>query len=419
MPSSSGGSDAAEAYIDVVRYARLIALAEENVAEHRRLVGEVRQRYSGGRSGEGDLQQAQERLSNAEAILAEFRIQYDEARAKYRRAVGLEPYNLRFPARLPGLPNSKDDSLAIALRHNPTLRAASADVEAARYGFRATAGAFVPTITLEGRATRGVDSNNILGEREELSGKIVASWDVFRGGQDMWRRSEMADRMIENTQRLARLQRAAFESLDKAWAARTLTSERLASLNRQSDAARKVIDAYAKEFELGQRTLFDLLNARNNYFNSLVSVVSTRSVAVFADYQLLAAMGHLLEYIKTAPPPEAEPMVHRPFGPYPYRLPPVLLRDPDVAPEPLNVHGTPAPTPYLWGPKVLMFGERAPAWAVADAAESPAAKLASQAPAKTAAASPVDSRWPEPVSAFSAADIERMAGPFVVGPSGN
>ena len=121
-------------------------------------MGNVKRRFEGGRSGEGDIQQSNERLAAAEAILAEFRIRYDDAKARYRRAVGLEPFNVRFPGRLPGLPPSKDDSLAVALRHNPTLRAAGADAEAAKFGFRATAGAFVPTVTLEGRATRGVDS---------------------------------------------------------------------------------------------------------------------------------------------------------------------------------------------------------------------------------------------------------------------
>jgi adhesin transport system outer membrane protein len=252
-----------------------------------------------------------------------------------------------------------------------------------------------------------------------LSGKIVATWDIYRGGQDMWRRAEMADRMIEQTQRLARLQRDAFESLDKAWSARTLTSDRLVSLNRQSDAARRMIDAYSKEYELGQRTLFDVLNARNNYFNALVSIVSTRAVAVFADYQLLAAMGHLLEYIRTAPPPEADPLAQRPFGLSSYRLPPVLTQDPDIAPQPLNVIAAPvAPTPYLWSPRVVTLGGQIPGWAVA---ETPSSKLnaTSAASRRTESESTVASRWPEPVSAFSSRDAERMAGPFAIAPNRN
>src|SRR5438132_548429 len=82
--------DAAEAYVDVVRYTRLIALAEDNVRVHTSIAGDVRQRFEGGRSGEGDNEQARERLFGTRAVLAEFRNRLDDARAKYRRVVGLE-----------------------------------------------------------------------------------------------------------------------------------------------------------------------------------------------------------------------------------------------------------------------------------------------------------------------------------------
>jgi adhesin transport system outer membrane protein len=48
--------DAAEAYIDVVRFLRLVALADQNVANHEELFSHVKLRYSGGLAGEGDLQ---------------------------------------------------------------------------------------------------------------------------------------------------------------------------------------------------------------------------------------------------------------------------------------------------------------------------------------------------------------------------
>lgn len=400
--------DAAEAYIDVVRYLRLIQLAEENVSALRSIASDIKQRFDGGRSGEGDYQQSIERLTGGQAVLAEFKLKLDEARAKYRRAVGLEPYNLRFPGRLHGLPRSKDDSLAVTLRHNPTLRAAGADAIAAKYGFRATAGSFMPTISLEGRATKGIDSGMILGRSEDVSGKIVMSWDIYRGGQDSWRRAEMAERMIEQTQRHARLQRDAFESLDKAWAARTVTSERIVFLTRQSDAARRVIDSYSKEFELGQRTLIDLLDARNQYFNSLVSIVSTRAVAVFADFQLLATMGHLLEYLKTAPPPEADPMAVRPFGLFPYKLPPLIINDPDIAPEPLNVRqgevspaGFTAPPP----PRTATLADRWPAWTTAS---NPSLWNSSTPKGHSV----VESRWPELNAASAFAQQAPTWGPF-------
>src|SRR5262245_32741371 len=98
---------------------------------------------------------------------------------------------------------------------------------------------------------------------------------------------------------MTRLQRDALEAIDKAWAARTITADRIAALKRQLVAERKTIAIYRQEYEIGRRSLIDLLNAENQYFGSAVSLTSARGVIVFADYQLLAAMGFLLDYLRT------------------------------------------------------------------------------------------------------------------------
>jgi outer membrane protein, adhesin transport system len=330
--------DAAEAYVDVVRYLRLVSLAEQNIAIHEKIFSNVNSRFSGGRAGEGDLEQARERVENARATLAEFRRSLDDARAKYRRVVGLEAYNLRFPGPLARMPSTRDEALAVAVRFNPTILAAQADVDAAKHAFKVTDGAFVPTFSLEGRATHSDNTYPYLGvTHDDYSGKVVMSWDIFRGGQDVWRRSEMAERFTETTMRHARLQRDALESIDKAWAARTITATRVAALIRQLQADRKAIAAYEKEYELGQRSLIDLLNAQNQYFNAAVSLTSSRGVIVFADYQLLAAMGTLLEYLKAPPPVDAAPLDTLPYGLVPYKLPTLRINLPESGSEPLRV----------------------------------------------------------------------------------
>lgn len=329
--------DAAEAYIDVVRYGRLIALADENVAAHRALLSNVRARFQGGRAGEGDLQQVQERVEAAIAVQAQFRQQYDEARATFRKVIGIEPFNLRGAGRLGGLPKSKDEALAVTLRSNPTIAAAQADRDAAQHAFEFTAGAFVPNVYFEGRALWGTNTADTFGPRQDYSAMVVASWDVFRGGQDTWKRVEASEQYQQQSMAHARLQRGAYELIDKAWAARTLTSDRIGALLRQIDADRKVIAAYQKEYELGQRSLIDLLNAQNQVFNAGVSLKSTRGVAVFADYQLLAAMGELLTYVKAPKPLDAEPLTTRPLGLMPTKFAPILLRPAPLGSEPLNI----------------------------------------------------------------------------------
>jgi len=330
--------DAAEAYVDVVRFLRLVALAEQNVATHEKIFSNVNSRFSGGRAGEGDLEQARERVENARAQLAEFRRSLEDARSKYRKVVGLEAVNVRFPGPLGGMPSSKDEALAVAVRFNPTILAAQSDADAAKHAFRVTDGAFSPTFALEGRATRYDNTYPFLGvTHEDYSGKVVMSWDIFRGGQDTWKRSEAAERYTQATMAHARLQRDALESIDKAWAARTITRTRVADLTRQLEADRKTIAAFNKEYELGQRSLIDLLNAQNQYFNAAVSLTSSRGVIVFADYQLLAAMGTLLEYLKAPPPVDAAPMDALVFGIVPYKLPTLRVTLPQTGSEPLRV----------------------------------------------------------------------------------
>ncbi len=354
--------DTAEAYIDIIRYTRLVSLAEENVTAHRRILSNVESRFKGGRAGEGDLQQTNERVEAVQASLADFRRSLEDARAKYRKTVGVEPFNLRVPGRLAGLPATRDEALGVTLTNNPTIKAAQADADAAKFGFRATAAPFMPTVSLEGRVAEGRNTDNLYGTFDQASGKIVMSWDIFRGGQDTWKRAEAAERYTEQTMRHARLQRDALESIDKAWAARTVTQDRIGALTRQIASDRKVIDAYSKEYDLGQRSLIDLLNSENQLFNGQVSLVSARGVIVFADYQLLAAMGKLLDYLKAPHPVDAEPMTAMVFGLIPWKLPPVYVSLPSPGPEPLNVVAPlPSTNIFTWpstSPKVITFSDR-------------------------------------------------------------
>jgi adhesin transport system outer membrane protein len=340
--------DAAEAYIEVVRFTHLVSIARDNLAAHQKLLANVEARFKGGRSGEGDLDQARERVAAAQAQVADFQLSLDGARATYRRVVGLEPYNLRSPGRLNGMPASKDDSLAVALKFNPTIRAAGADMDAAKYAFHGTAGNFLPQVSLEARASKGKNVNDVFGRQSDEQAKVVVSWDLFTSGLNSWKRAEAAERYTEATMAHARLQRAALESLDKAWGARTITSTRVAALIRQVEYDRKAIAAYTKEYELGQRSLIDLLNSENQLYVALVALESTRSVAVFADYQLLAAMGQLLSYLKAPVPVDAAPLETIPIGIFPTKLPPIHLFLPKSGPEPLSPERVPpGPPPVM------------------------------------------------------------------------
>ena len=69
---------------------------------------------------------------------------------------------------------------------------------------------------------------------------------------------------------------------------------------------------------------------------------------VFADYQVLAAMGKLLDYIRAPHPVDAEPLVPGTFGLIPLKIAPILIGLPQPGPEPLNTAG-PVTIPWISG----------------------------------------------------------------------
>ena len=203
--------DAAEAYISVIRFTRLIAISQDNVSAHRRIMDNVQARFDGGRAGEGDLQQARERVAASEAALAEFRQSLEDARAAYRKSVGLEPFNMRPPGRLRGLPPSKDAALAVALRHNPTIRAAQSDADAAKY-------ASIPPPACSRRTFRskaGRCAASTLTRSSAAAAKAAARWcwaGIFSTADRIAGSAlAAAERYNEQKMRHARLQRDAFE----------------------------------------------------------------------------------------------------------------------------------------------------------------------------------------------------------------
>ena len=93
--SEAVGLNSVEAYIDVVRHNELLALAEDNVRRHQALLKIIQERYDGGRSPIGDLEQTVERVESAKALVARIKVARETAKAKYKNAVGVPASNLK------------------------------------------------------------------------------------------------------------------------------------------------------------------------------------------------------------------------------------------------------------------------------------------------------------------------------------
>ena len=285
-----------QSYLDVARFHSILRVSEENIRAHRELLGLVEVRFRGGTSTQGEVLLAQERVLAAETIRADVKRTLGAAEARYvnlvgSRVAGIEPVAAPRP-----LPATQKIAIHAARSKNPTLQALDKDIAAARADLTQSEAAFRPNVALEGRGALGHDINGTAGPNNDAAAKVVMSWNLFNGHIDQARRREKAERLAEVESRLDKLRRDVDEAVMRAWSDIKTNDERKVLLDRQIDAGRKLNVAYRQEFEGGRRSMLDLLEAQNVYFNARVQGVTAGSLAIYSRYQLVAAMGSLLDY---------------------------------------------------------------------------------------------------------------------------
>lgn len=300
------GLDVVQAYLDVLRQLDLVELANANVAVHVQTLNDVRRRQRAGRSSIADVQQAAERLFIAQNRLVDFERNRDNARITYERLVGEPAGALSRPLSIASeLPINVETAVADAKRDNPVLLSARADLDTANAGYRAAAAPFYPQVTVESRATFGDDLSGVEGRDDTYDVLLVARYNLFRGGIDAANRREQLSRIRESRNRLLALDRSVEELARQSWNELQSAQRQLELLEQQVISSEQVRRSYQQQFNIGQRTLLDLLDSETALFNSRVSRATIDYALIFARYRVIAATGNLLRAIGINPPSAA------------------------------------------------------------------------------------------------------------------
>ena len=91
----------------------------------------------------------------------------------------------------------------------------------------------------------------------------------------------------------------------QSWAALEAAKRRFRIITQQAELALEVRQAYEQEILVGARSLLDILNTQNAYFQAQANQINAAAVKVFAEYRVLAAAGILLSSLGLQPPEDA------------------------------------------------------------------------------------------------------------------
>src|SRR3546814_3950881 len=80
---------------------------------------------------------------------------------------------------------------------------------------------------------------------------------------------------------------------------------RVTDLSLQGRVADGLLVSYREQFNVGRRSLLDVLDSQNTRFNTQVRTETARFSEIFAQYQTLAATNTLLDTLGLAAPSDA------------------------------------------------------------------------------------------------------------------
>ncbi len=286
---------AVEAYIDVVRLHRLLALARQNVHTHQELAAQVRDLVNGGRLPSSDQFIVDDRVLAARDAVLDVERGLSDAKARYVRVVGHQPtgaMSVPFPN---GLPRNLNHYLSEAVAASHRVAAASAQARVPQYEKNIALARRLPKVTLNAGVTHGIDRNGSYGSDTDAFVGLRFNWELYRGGRKATEAFYDAE-AAEAGYRTADIAREVQELATRAWNAYQTAIERRGLLAEQTRANRRIVRQYREEVEAAKRSLIDVLEAERTLFNIRFQEISADSAVTFGAYRLLASKSALADH---------------------------------------------------------------------------------------------------------------------------
>jgi adhesin transport system outer membrane protein len=302
------GLRAVEVFLEVLRRQELLALTQDNMAAHERTFEQIKLRSNSGVGRKADLEQAQSRLSLAQANVASAQANLREARINFQRVVGGVPDSLDKPddVSCEHFPVTLDNAVNDAFASHPALRSTIAEYEAALAQEQGAASPLRPRVDLDLGTSWNRNEDGVQYRNNDAYAMLRMQYNLFRGGSDKAHIAEMHHLSEAAKETVNRTQRVIEESTRRSWNALETSKGRLPKQKAYAEATEMVRDAYAKQFNIGQRTLLDLLDSENELYSARSDYVNGQYEERFARYRLMADMGKLLETLAVAPRNESK-----------------------------------------------------------------------------------------------------------------
>ncbi len=285
-----------KAYLDLLRGNELYNTAKENALNNELIYSKVYELYVSGVAARSELDKIQSSLALSRSNLTVKRNNLVDARFDFHRMLGrnVSVESLVRPKFNSKLPKTRIRAMQFALENNPSLMVSRFNIQSAQKRYKQTRANYYPSVDIEASQSYSNNWQTSTAPDDRFEVMLNVSYNLYNGGSDSAKKQKNISLINQEMDKQRELKRELIHSMGVSWSAYEITEVQLDDLYKFESFSFSTLELYQEEYELGQRSLLDLLAAQNDYFNAQTQIINAEYNRLFAQYRILDAMGVLV-----------------------------------------------------------------------------------------------------------------------------
>ena len=152
---------------------------------------------------------------------------------------------------------------------------------------------YQPRVEARLRSNAGHNVDGVRDQSRDSAAEIVLNWNLYNGGADQARVRQQVNLVNQAADLRDKACRDARQTAAIAFNDTLKLNEQLVLLDRNALAIEKARDAYRQQFDIGQRSLLDVLNAENELYTAKRAYANAEHDLALAYVRTHASMNQL------------------------------------------------------------------------------------------------------------------------------
>ena len=288
---------------DVARYRRMVVLARENLLRHQEIYNKIETGFKAGVESSVNRDIAKGRLALAQSNLIIDEGNLHDATTQYFRTVSDDVIvgDLEEAYITVVTPPTHSEALDSGLPSNPRYRSVEQSVQSTKYALGEQRSRLAPRIDIRGGLNFEHDVDGDIGRRDKAMIELVIRYNLFDGGADRDNIRRFTELYEQSEAILKKTEREVAQSLLVSYNDIFSISRQIEHLEQHRKSAESMELAYRQQYEVGKRSLLDLLDSQNEYFQAKRAHINALFNLEIAKAAYLSEVGGLVKFFRVQP----------------------------------------------------------------------------------------------------------------------